>query len=192
MNLILRFLLPVTFLSTPLLAEKPEDEFQAGLREVWVEYEEGDHEAVTAKLRELIKHIEEKTADQVAEVMPAEIKPWKGESLKREDLTAVGGGFSVSKVYVDGEKQVEVKVVKDSPLIRPAIEMLNNKDLIALSQRQTHRISGETAVMDGDKKLQMALDGRIYLELVAKGEAKEQDLVTLARKLDLNALAKVK
>jgi len=76
-------------------------------------------------------------------------------------------------------------------VLKPMIELLGNKDLLALGNRETHRISGETAVMEGERKLQIVLDQRIYVELVANEGADRKDLVSLARKLDLRALAKL-
>jgi hypothetical protein len=84
------------------------------------------------------------------------------------------------------------KVIKDSPLVKGLIPLIANEDLLKLTGRKTHRISGETAVMEGERKLQLVADGRILVELVGNAEADEKDLVALARKLDLAALAKMK
>lgn len=162
------------------------------MRQAFSDYKRGDSEAVTAKLRDLLKLMEEKGAAEVGEVLPAELAGWKGESLKRDDMSAVGGGVALSRLYASGEKQVTVKVVKDSPLVKQLIPLLANQDLIHLSNRKTARISGETAVMDGEHKLQMVVDGRIYVEFAGDEHSGEKELAALARKLDLGALAKMK
>jgi hypothetical protein len=128
----------------------------------------------------------------VGETLPEEIEGWKGGSLKREDLTVVGGGISISRTYGSGKKEVVAKVIKDSPLVKQLIPLIANEDLLKLTNRKTYRISGETAVMEGERKLQLVADGRILVELTGNGETEEKDLVTLVRKLDLNALAKMK
>ncbi len=171
--------------------KKEEDEVEKGLRQVYATYRAGDDQEVLAQLRALVKLVEAKAADAVGELLPAEVGDWKGESMKREDLTIAGGGISISRMYVSEEKQIAVKVIKDAPVLKPMIALLGNKDLLALGNRKTHRISGEIAVMEGERKLQMVLDERIYVELVGNAEADEQDLVSLARKLDLRALAKL-
>ena len=104
----------------------------------------------------------------------------------------VGGGISISRTYISGKKEINAKVIKDSPLVKQLIPLIANEDLLKLTNRKTYRISGETAVMEGERKLQLVADGRILVELVANEEADEKDLVALVRRLDLNALAKMK
>lgn len=172
-------------------AKKP-DLFESGLRQVMEDYRKGDDAAVTEKLRILLKMMEEKGAAKVGETLPEEIESWEGGALKREDLTVVGGGISISRTYVSDKKEVVAKVVKDSPLMKQLIPLIANEDLLKLTNRKTYRISGETAVMEGERKLQLVADGRILVELTGNAEAEEKDLVALVRKLDLKALAKMK
>lgn len=172
-------------------AKKP-DLFESGLRQVMEDYRKGDDAAVTEKLRILLKMMEEKGAAKVGETLPEEIEGWEGGALKREDLTVVGGGISISRTYVSSKKEVVAKVIKDSPLMKQLIPLIANEDLLKLTNRKTYRISGETAVMEGERKLQLVADGRILVELVGNAETEEKDLVALVRKLDLKALAKMK
>jgi hypothetical protein len=46
--------------------------------------------------------------------------------------------------------------------------------------------------MEGEHKLQLVLDQRIYVELVSDETVAEKDLVAAARKLDLSEIAKLK
>ena len=138
--------------------------------------------------------MEDKGAAKVGDVLPESIEDWKGESLKRDDLSTVGGGLSLSRTYTNKAKQeITVKVMKDSPLVKQFLPFIANEELLRLSNRKTYSVSGETAVMEGDKKLQLVVDKRIYVELVANDASSgEKELLGLARKLDLNALAKMK
>ncbi len=176
---------------TVFAEEKAEDEIEMGLRNVFTVYKKGDTQDALERMRALVKLLEEKSADAVGELLPEEVGDWKGETMKKEDLAIAGGGVSISRLYVDGEKHVTVKVIKDAPVVKPLIAMLGNKELLALSGRKTSRISGEVAVMEGERKLQMVLDGRIYVELEGDAATDERDLVSLARKLDLRAISKL-
>jgi hypothetical protein len=69
--------------------------------------------------------------------------------------------------------------------------LLGNEELLKLGNRKTMRISGQTAVMEGEHKLQIVLDGRIYVELLGNDKAGERELVSFARKLDLRAISKM-
>lgn len=168
------------------------DPFEDGMRETFTAYKKGDNEAVTTKLRELLKIMEEKGGAQVGGLLPDKIEGWTAESVKQDDLGAVGGGVSISRLYFAGKRQVTAKVIKDSPLVKQLIPLLSNQDLIRLSNRKTYRIGSETAIMDGERKLQMVVDGRILVELTGNQDAEERDLVAVARKLDLAKLAKLK
>ena len=172
-------------------AQDKKDPFEAGIRETWELYKQGKEAEVTEKLRELLKMMEEKSTEKVVEVLPNQIDYWKGGELTREDLAVMGGGTSLSRVYATGKRKVEIKVIKDSPLMQKLAPLIANPQLLALGNRETHKISGKTAVMDGDKKLQMVLSDRIYLEANAIGEATEKDLVAIVRELDLKALSKI-
>ncbi len=195
MNLILRLLAAAACTVTVLSARdapKKNDLFESGLRQVYEDYQKGDDAAVTEKLRILLKMMEEKGAAKVGELLPEILEEWKGGSLKQEDMTVVGGGISISRTYLSGKKEITAKVIKDSPLAKQLIPLIANEDLLKLTNRKTYRISGETAVMEGERKLQLVADGRILVELTGNAEAEEKDLVALVRKLDLNALAKMK
>ncbi len=179
----------------PLMAKdelKKIEGFEEGMRQVFAHYKKGDSEAVTAKLRELLKLMEEQGAAKVGSLLPDKVNGWNGETLKRDDLGAVGGGVSISRIYISGTHRIEVKVMKESPIMAQLLPLFANEDLIRMSNRKTQRISGETAVMDGEHKLQMVLGGKIFVELAGDEATGETELVALARKLDLAALAKMK
>lgn len=171
---------------------KQPDPIEDAMRGAFADYKAGNHAAAAEKLREALKLIEEEGAEKVGELLPEELAGWKGESLKKDDLGIVGGGISISRVYVSGKKSITVKVIKDAPIVKQLLPLIANEELVRLSNRKTYRVSGETAIMDGEKKLQMVVDGRILVELLASGEAGEKELVAMVRKLDLNALEKMK
>jgi hypothetical protein len=181
-------LLPVTAKDEP----KKIEGFEEGMRQAFADYKKGDNEAVTAKLRELLKLMEEQGAAKVGTVLPDAVDAWKGESLKKDDIAALGGGVSLSRIYVSGEHRITAKVVKDSPMVTQLLPLFANEDLIRMTNRKTHHIGGETAIMEGENKLQIVVDGRIFVELEGDKATGETELVAFARKLDLAALAKMK
>ncbi len=193
MKTLARILFPAA-LSLTLQASPPKgDAFEEGMRQAFADYKQGKNEAVTAKLRELIKLVEDKSALQVGELLPDTLNGWKGETLKREDLAILGGGVSISRTYVStGNRTLTVKVVRDSPFVKQLIPLLTSEDLIRAGNRKTHRIAGETAIMDGERKLQLVLDQRIFVELTGGDTVGETELVAAARDLDPGKLAKMK
>ena len=67
-----------------------------------------------------------------------------------------------------------------------------NEELLKLTNRKMHKISGVTAAMEGENKIQLIVDERIYIELEGEGGAGETELVDVAGKLDLPAMAKIR
>ncbi len=181
-------LLPVTAKDEP----KKIEAFEEGMRQAFADYKKGDNEAVTSKLRELLKLMEAQGAAKVGTVLPDAVDAWKGETLKMDDTGALGGGVSLSRVYVSGEHRLTVKVVKDSPVVTELLPLFANEELIRMTNRKTHQISGNTGIMEGANKLQIVVDGRIYVELEGDPTTGETELVAFARKLDLASLAKIK
>ena len=193
-----RYLLPILLgigLSLPCHAQPatgPADPVADGLREAFRLHQKGDAEALAAKLRELVKLVEDKGAAKVAVLLPDKLGDWKAGELRREDMAILGGGISLVRQYQSGEKSVNVKVVKDSPLAKQFIPILMNEDLMKASGRKSQRISWATGYMEGERKLQMVLEGTVYLELAGNDKTSANDVVELARKLDLRALGKLK
>lgn len=166
------------------------DPFEDGMRQAFKDYKAGNDEAVTAQLRGLLKLMDEKGAGKVGEMLPDNIDAWKGETVKTD--TVPGGGLSLSRVYGSGDHRITVKVIKDSPLVAQLLPLLANEELIKLTNRKTHRIAGEMAIMDGEHKLQVVVDERIYVELEGDAGTGETELVKLATKLGLERFAKLK
>ena len=196
MNRFSLLLVSVLAVALPVRAQTaaagPPDPIADGLREAFRLHQKGDNEALVTKLRDLAKLVEEKGAAKVALYLPEKLGDWKGGELKREDLAVVGGGISLIRPYEQGAKSISVKVVKDSPLAKQFIPILMNADVMKASGRKSQRISGETGYMEGERKMQMVLEGQVYLELNGNEKTSESDIVELARKLDLRALAKIK
>jgi len=187
--------LSCSLLSFPMMSSAAEDlkpdEVELALREVYKSYKAGEDKQALEATREVVKLLEVKVADKVGEQLPEKVGDWKGESFRKDDLALLGGGISISRTYVLEDAKVTVKVMKDVPALKGVIAMLGNEELLKLGNRKTIWISGQTAVMDGENKLQFVLDGRIYLELMGNAKAGEKELIAFARKLDLREIAKL-
>lgn len=185
------FLAPLAAVA-PLSAQQGKnDAMSGGLRDAYALHQKGDNEALTAKLRELLKLAEEAGAKKLASRLPEGIGDWKGEEIKPEDLSLFGGGTSLSRVYKNGEKKITVKVIKDSPIAKQLAPLLQNEQLLAMGGRKTERISGRTAVYDGERKLQMVIGENLYLEVAGNEPCDSGDVAGLARKLDIRALERI-
>ena len=173
------------------------DEIEDKLRSAFKAYQAKEYSTATSTLREVVKALEAKAASAVTGVLPVDIGDWAGSDPKKEDLTILGGGTAISRVYKDGDKSFTAKILKDSPLVDKLMALFANEDLIKLSGAETRTVSGETAVLEGGDgtkpaKLRMAIDGRILVELTGGKGVKQTDLLTAARRLDLKTLKEMK
>lgn len=173
-------------------APAPADPFEAGMREAFTTYKKGDAEATATKLRELLKILDSKAVAKLGTLLPDALGDWKADALKTEDPASPGGVVTVARTYASGEKKITVSVAKDSPSLAELLPLLVNEELLKLANRNVYKIAGEPGVMEGGSKLEIAVDERIHVELLASGGAVEAELVDLAGKLDLAAMAKIK
>lgn len=167
-----------------------EDPVEKGLRAAFKSNTAKEYSQTITTLREVIKLLEEKNAKLVADILPEKIDFWQGGEFKREDMSALGGGLAVTRTYTIEKKSIQVKVVKDSPLADKWLKILGNKNLLALSGKETKTISGQTGIIDGNK-ISIILDDNVLLEVTGSGEATPREVMALARDLDMIALKKL-
>ena len=160
------------------------------MRQAFKDYKAGNDEAVTTQLQALLKMMDEKGAAKAGELFPETLGDWKGETVETESIP--GGGISLTRVYLSGEHRITVKVIKGSPLVAQLLPLLANEDLIKMTNRKTHVIDGETAIMEGEHKLQLVVDSRIYVELEGDDATDGTELVNAATKLGVSQFAKLK
>ncbi len=105
----------------------------------------------------------------------------------------------VERTYRFGDKSATVKVARNSPMLDHLAKMLANDELLELGDLETHRMSGETAVVEGrdgdgasEQRLRMAVDGRVLVEVAGGTGVRGSELVALARKLDVRRLRAMK
>lgn len=189
-------LLPFVFLAATAgfanSAPPKKDPIEDGLREAYKLYQKKNYGQTSDKLRELLKLLEAKNEKRAEVVLPVRVKDWRGGDLTRENLEALGGGLSVKRSYQLGRKNINVKLVKDSPLADKIMKLLTNDALVQLSKRKTHTISGTRAVMENERKLQMVIGDEILLEVTGDKDTSEQDIVSFTRKLDIKLMKKMK
>ena len=194
MKTLLTFLLSFGLLSVSLSAQskdKKKDPIEQGLRDAFSAYQKEDLDTVAAKLKEILKAIDEKKAAKVGAVLPDEIDDWKADELKREDLAALGGGISVKRTYTREEKSITAKVVKDSPMVDQWLKILSNRDALKFTGKKVHTIDGEAALVDSERKILIGIEGEVLLELDGDNDCEAKDILAFARKLDLKAMKKL-
>jgi hypothetical protein len=191
MKILQTCLLVIGIIALPVAAKDgkaKKDPIEQGLREAFSAYQKEDLEAVTAKLQEVLKAIDERKAAKVGAVLPDELGDWKAGELEREDLAAIGGGISVKRTYKLEEKSITAKLVKDSPLVDKWLKILSNRDALKFTGKKVHTIDGEAALVDSERKILIGIESEVLLELVGDNDCEAKDILAFARKLDLKTM----
>ena len=179
-------------------AEPTTDPVPGLFRDAFETYKAKEYGPSLEKLREIIAILEKRTEEVLGErVLPSVIGSWKAPPAESDDTAFLGGGSSVTRTYFDGDDKITAKIVKDSPVMGQFAQLLANQDLLSISGMETQSIGGETAVLEGGKdgkpvKLRMAVDERILVEITGSEKVKANDVVAIARKIDLKLLKSLK
>ena len=101
-------------------------------RSAYESYRAEEYGATIEQLREIITTLEERTEKVLGEkVLPDTLGPWRGAPAKNEDLSFLGGGASVSRIYLKGRDSITAKIVKDSPFVDQFLDLIANDELLA-------------------------------------------------------------
>lgn len=171
--------------------KEEKDPIEQGLRDAFSLYQKEDLKAVSAKLKTLLKLIDEKNAAKVGATLPDKVEEWKAPELEREDLSSLGGGISVKRIYTLEEKSITAKLVKDSPLVDKLLKILANREALKFTGKKVHTIDGEAALVDSERKILISIEGTLLLELEGDNDCEAKDILAFARKLDLKEMKKL-
>ena len=174
----------VVTLAGPAAADEVTDLF----RKAYKQYTAGELGEMTATLREITRLTDDRKELHLAKALPNRVGEYLGLPAKSEDPLPFGGGVSLERSYVHGPKMITVKVVQDSPLADAVMKLLTNDDLVAWSGVKVHTIDGQQAIMDGERRLRIAVEGRTYLEVTGNAAVRESEVVSFTRKLPVREL----
>lgn len=159
-------------------------------------YMEQKYSEALAELRFAMAQIQSKQAERLTAVMPDPLPNWKVDKVEGQYASTelMGGGMSISRhYYVEGsEKEVDIEVVTDSPLLQAVMMWLSNPMFAAMggdTGKKPIKVDGNKAMLEfnqeeGTGELQMVVGTKTLLTVKGRGLDRNDVLVEYAKRVD--------
>ncbi len=187
-----------------------QDQVQTFIKEAQDFYTQKNFKQAQMSLQDAINELNKLMADQLANVLPAEINGLKAEEggTKNANLGALGGGTQISKVYKNPakeENEVEVQLFANSPMLNAISVYMGNPAMMGEGAKSvrvgTQRAILKTEMIDfygnndvatkiRSTQIQIPLS-QTLITIQAKGFATEQEELAFAAKLDFQKIKMV-
>ncbi len=185
------YLLLSLFAISSLHADAVQEKIERGLRKAFKENEKDQRDDLKETLKEMLAVLEKENVKSIDDYFPDKIDTWEGEKLQKEQE---GKSLKVSRIYEDDEKEVELRLSRDTPMLDIYLRLMKNEDLIRLSGAKTHKVDGFTGIEEekgGKLFLRFLLNDETLFELEGSKGTEMRDLIRIARRLDLKAITKL-
>ncbi|MGF1644223.1 MAG: hypothetical protein ACFCUJ_11305 [Thiotrichales bacterium] len=180
-----KLLLPL-LLSTSLIGPVYADEIVDTINSALKAYQDGDFVAAKEDLDYASQLLAKQKATGLSKMLPKELAGWKREEGETQALGAgmFGGGTMASSNYVKGDKNVNIQLMADNPMMAAVAGMFNNPSLMGAAGTQK-RINRQKVMIDGEGEM-TAMIGKVLVQI--SGSASLEDKEAYFNALDIKAL----
>lgn len=176
------------------------DEVVDQIKEAVELYEKGNYSEAVANLNFAVGQIQQKQAAGLKGVFPEPLEGWQAKDSSGEFAPAafLGGGISASRNYYveDSDREVDIEIVTDSPLLQSMMMFFTNPAFTA-SQPGTKlvKIGGQKALQkfnpqDREGEINIVIASRMLVSIKSRGSDKPDDLLAYANAMDFGKLEK--
>lgn len=158
-------------------------------------YQTGELSQAVTQLDYAATLIRQLQAGDLSKLFPEPLPGWQADKIDSQAGVAglFGGGINASRSYHQGDNQLEINIMKDSPLLQTMGMLFSNPSMATMGGYKVKRIQGQTAMskIDGNnRELQMMIENRILLQLHGRNIS-EDDLNAYADAIDIEAITKL-
>jgi len=159
-------------------------------------YEKGQLATATQQLTYALQLVNQKYGDLIAKQMPTPLKGWKAGKVRLEtSAMMLGGGISATQEFSKGKGEVEIQVLKDSPLLQSLMMVMNNPMMMGMDGGRMQQIHGYNALIkykDRQRRgeLSLIVENR-FLILMKSKQASEDELLAYAEAINFSGLKKL-
>lgn len=173
-------------LAVPALAPARADDIRDAIEEARRAYQANDLAAAKAALDVASQLIAQRSASGLARFLPAPPTGWTADEAETDASAAAmfGGGLIAKRRYSNGQRDVTVQVLVNSPVIAQLSPLFGNAQLLGAMGR-VFRFKGKTAVLGRDGNIQLLL-GRTLV--IVEGSGTEAEKRALLDRLDIAAI----
>ncbi|ROQ19203.1 hypothetical protein [Gallaecimonas pentaromativorans] len=135
--------------------------------------------------------IRQQQGDKMVKLFPAPLKGWQADDAESESAGAamLGGGVTGSRLYHKGDDiSLELKIIKDSPLVQAMAGLFTNPNMAAMAGYKIKKINGVSAMLKTDDEMSLTMmDGTVLVQMECS-ECQSSDLEDYAKALDMGAI----
>jgi len=156
-------------------------------------YRAHDSQAAMASLDAATNLLRQARADALKALLPLPPPGWNADAAETSSVSAamLGGGTSASRVYHNGEQQVNVQITTDSPMLQ-GMAALVNSPLAAAAGIKTVMVGGRPVSYTASDNGYMTLIGeKVILKVDGNKETPEPTLRSFVAAIDFDALEKL-
>lgn len=159
-------------------------------RNAWAKH---DGQGALAALDAAGALLRQQRADALKAVLPGAPPGWSADPAETSTVSAamLGGGTTASRTYHAGDKQVEVEIMTDSPMLQGMAALINSP-LAAAAGVQTVVIGGRTvSYTPSDNNFMALVREKIIVKVEGNKETPESMLRTFVAAIDFDAVEKL-
>ena len=137
--------------------------------------------------------LRQQRADALKAVLPGAPPGWTGDPAETSTVSAamLGGGTTASRTYHEGDKQVDVEIMTDSPMLQGMAALINSP-LAASAGVQTVVVGGRNLSYTPSDNNFMALVGdKIIVKVEGNKQTPEPTLRSFVATIDFDAVEKL-
>lgn len=168
------------------------DDIKEAMNTAAKHYEAGELSQAIAQLDYASTLIRQQKGEQVKQVFPPAPAGWEAQDAESEVAGAAmfGGGITATRSYYNGEQNIEIQLMMDSPMLQAFSMMLSNPSMIAMSGGKLTKIQGLQAVQKADgNSLEIQFVTKTGAMITISGDtASQKTMLELANAIDLSKL----
>jgi ammonia channel protein AmtB len=132
-------------------------------------------------------------ADAFKALLPPPPPGWTADPVETNAVAAMvlGGGITADRTYHNGDQQVQVQIVSDSPLMQAMASMLNTP-LAAVAGAKTVVVAGRSVTyVSGDNSYMTLVAGKVLVKVNGSQGTPEPSVRSLVALIDFAAIEKL-
>ena len=150
-------------------------------------YEAGDTQAAITQLDFAAQLVRQHRGAGLQDYLPEPLDGWDAEDAESQSAGAAmfGGGTTAARNYTNGNQNVNVAIITDSPLLQSMMMLFSNPMILASQGGQLKMINGQQALVKPDG-VTMVVNNTYLIQI--DGNASPADFQAYASGIDIAGL----
>ena len=181
-------LLAATIAATDAHADDVTDQINEALKA----YQNHDTQTAIVALDAAANLLRQARAEGLKKLLPPTPPGWTADNAETTAISVamLGGGITASRTYHNGDQQVEVQIVTDSPMLQSLAGLLNSP-IAAMGGMKTVVVGGRRmSYNEGDNSYMALVADKIIVKIEGNSGTPDPTLKSFIQAIDFGALEK--